>query len=44
MGRKRDTLEQVVHLLREAKALPSQGRTVPMMCREIGFGEQTCCR
>ena len=41
MGRKRYSPEQIVHLLREAEVLLSKGRTVPVMCRELGFGEQT---
>ena len=40
MGRKRYTVEQTVHLLREAEVLLSQGRTVPEMCRELWFAEQ----
>ena len=44
MGRKRYTPEQIVHLLREAEVLLSQGRTVAKMCRELGFGEQTYYR
>ncbi len=44
MGRKRYTPEQIVHLLREAEVLLSQGRTVPKMCRELGFAEQTYYR
>jgi len=44
MGRKRYTPEQIVHLLREAEVLLSQGKTVPVMCRELGFGEQTYYR
>ena len=44
MGRKRYTPEQIVHLLREAEVLLSQGRTVPKMCRELGFAAQTYYR
>jgi putative transposase len=44
MGRKRYTPEQIVHLMREAEVLLSQGKTVPVMCRELGFGEQTYYR
>jgi putative transposase len=44
MGRKRYTPEQIVHLLREAEVLLSQGRTVPKMCRELGFSSQTYYR
>jgi putative transposase len=44
MARERYTPEQIVHLLREAEVLLSRGRTVPVMCRELGFGEQTYYR
>ena len=44
MGRKRYTPEQIVHLLREAEILLSQGRTVPKMCRELGLAEQAYYR
>ncbi len=44
MSGKRYTPEQIVRLLREAEVLLSQGRTVPKMCRELGFVEQTYYR
>ena len=44
MSGKRYTPEQIVRLLREAEVLLSQGLTVPRMCRELGFGEQTYYR
>jgi putative transposase len=44
MSGKRYTPEQIVRLLREAEVLLSEGLTVPKMCRQLGFGEQTYYR
>ncbi len=44
MSGKRYTPEQIVHHLREAEVPVSQGRTVPKMCRELRFAEQTYYR
>jgi transposase len=36
MGRKRYTPEQIIRLLRQSEVLPSEGRNLPEICREIG--------
>ena len=44
MSRKRYTVEQIIHHLREAEVLFSQGRTVGEICRQIGISEQSYYR
>jgi putative transposase len=44
MARKRFTVEQIIHHLREAKVLLAQGRTVGEVCRQIGVSEQSYYR
>lgn len=44
MGKKRHTPEQIIGKLREAEVLLSQGKTVPLACRQIGVTEQTYYR
>ena len=44
MARKRFTVEQIIHHLREAKVLLAQGRTVGEVCRQISVVEQTYYR
>ena len=44
MGRKRYTPEQIIHLLREAEVLISQGLTTSEASRKIGVVEQTYYR
>lgn len=40
MGPKRYTPEQIAQLLREVEVLLSKGRTVSVIRRELGFGEE----
>ena len=40
MPGKRFTVEQIIHNLREADVLLSQGKTVGEVCRRIGVSEQ----
>jgi len=44
MARKRFTVEQIIHHLREAEGLLAQGRTVGEVCRRIGVSEQSYYR
>ena len=44
MARKRFTVEQIIHHLREADVLLSQGQTVGGVCRRIGVSEQSYYR
>ena len=44
MGRKRYTPEQIIHHLREAEVLISQGMTAADAARQIGVVEQTYYR
>ena len=41
---KRKTAEQIINLLREAEVLLSQGRTVPEVCKQLGFSTQSYYR
>ena len=41
MPRKRFTVEQIIHHLREADVLLSQGKTVGEVSRRIGVSEQS---
>ena len=44
MPRKRFSVEQIIHHLREADVLLAQGRTVSEVCRQIGVSEQSYYR
>lgn len=44
MPRKRFSVEQIIHHLREADVLLAQGRTVGEVCRGIGVSEQSYYR
>ena len=44
MPKKRFSVEQIIHHLREAEVLLSQGRTVGEVCRQIGVSEQSYYR
>jgi transposase-like protein len=44
MPRKRFSVEQIIHHLREAGVLLAQGQTVGEVCRRIGVSEQSCYR
>lgn len=44
MPRKRFTVEQIIHHLREAEVRLSQGQTVGQVCRGIGVSEQSYYR
>jgi putative transposase len=44
MPRKKHSVEQVIHKLREAEGLLSQGRAVAEVCRSLGITEQTYYR
>jgi len=41
MPKKRFSSEEIIHKLREAEVLSSQGRTVAEICRQLGIVEQT---
>ena len=41
MPRKKYSVEQIIHKLRETEVLLSQGRTVAEVCRSLGVTEQT---
>ena len=41
MGRKRYTVEQIIHKLREAEVELSQGKAVGHVVRKLGITEQT---
>lgn len=44
MPKKRFSVEQIIHHLREAEVLLAQGRTVGEVCRQIGVSEQSYCK
>jgi transposase-like protein len=44
MPRKRFSVEQIIHHLREADVLLAQGQTVGHVCRRIGVSEQSYYR
>ncbi len=44
MPRKRFSVEQIIHHLREAHVLLAQGQTVGEVCRRIGVSEQSYYR
>jgi transposase-like protein len=44
MPRKRFSVEQIIHHLREADVLLAQGQTVGEICRRIGVSEQNYYR
>ncbi len=44
MPRKRFSVEQIIHHLREAEVLLAQGQTVGEVCRRIGVSEQSFYR
>lgn len=44
MPRKRFSIEQIIHHLREAEVLLAQGQTVGEVCRRIGVSEQSFYR
>ena len=44
MPKKRFSVEQIIHHLREAEVLLAQGRTVGEVCRQIGVSEQSYYR
>ena len=44
MPRKRFSVEQIIHHLREADVLLAQGQTVGEVCRRIGVSEQSYYR
>ena len=44
MAKKRFSVEQIIHHLREADVLLSQGQTVGEVCRGIGVSEQSYYR
>ena len=44
MARKRFTAEQIIHKLREAEVLLSQGLSTSQMCKKIGVTDQTYYR
>lgn len=41
MPKKRFSSEEIIHKLREAEVLSSQGRTIAEICRQLGVVEQT---
>lgn len=41
MARQRRSPEQIIRLLKQADVLASQGKTVEMICREIGVSDAT---
>jgi putative transposase len=41
MARQRRSPEQIIRLLKQADVLASQGKTVEMVCREIGVSDAT---
>lgn len=41
MARQRRNPEQIIRLLKQADVLASQGKTVEMICREIGVSDAT---
>ena len=44
MPRKKHSVEQIIHKLREAEVLLSQGKAVAEVCRSLGVTEQTYYR
>ena len=44
MARKKHPIEQIIHKLREAEVLLSQGNRVAEVCRSLGVTEQTYYR
>ena len=44
MSIKRHSAEQIIHKLREAEVLISQGQTVAQVCKQIGVIDQTYYR
>ena len=44
MPRKRFTTEQIITKLREAEVELSKGKTVPLVCKQLGVSEQTYYR
>jgi len=44
MGRKRFTMEQIIHKLRQAEVEIAKGKLVPEACKQIGVTEQTFYR
>ena len=44
MPRKKHSVEQIIHKLREAEVLLSQGKAVAEVCRALGVTEQTYYR
>ena len=44
MPKKKHAVDQIIHKLREAEVLLSQGRTVAEVCRSLGITEQTYYR
>ncbi len=44
MAKKRFSVEQIIHHLRESDVLLSQGETVGGVCRQIGVSEQSYYR
>ena len=44
MPRKRFTSEQIIGKLREAEVALAKGRTMPLVCKQIGVTEQTYYR
>lgn len=44
MPKKRFSTEEIIHKLREAEVLSSQGRTIAEVCRQLGIVEQTFFR
>lgn len=41
MGKVRRSAEQIIRLLKQADILASQGKTVELICREIGVSDAT---
>ena len=44
MAKKRHTVEQIIHKLREAEVASSQGQSVKLACKQIEVTEQTYYR
>ncbi len=44
MPKKKHSVEQIIHELREAEVLLSQGKAVAEVCRSLGITEQTYYR
>jgi transposase-like protein len=41
MGQKRRSAEQIIRLLKQADVLAGQGKTVELICRELGISDAT---